>query len=199
MGHHRGMTEQATVRAPSRGRQVGMDMVRSLGLVALVLLAILWIGHPRTPDAVRQVPWQAVAERAAGEADFQVLAPPDALTWVATSARVEPQPDGTLVWRVGFLTPSGDYAGLLQRGEFPEQAAQAQQEWWEEETRQGAATGTALLGGREWTRLVGDPTPDDRRSLVISDGGTTTVVTGSAQWAELEQLAAGLRPVPAGS
>ncbi len=204
MGHHQGMGDgvvgrapsHVVGRAPSRGRHVGLDMVRSLGLVALVLLGILWLGHPRTPDPVRAVEWGPVADHAAAQAGFVVLAPPPALSWVATSARVEPQPDGTLVWRVGFLTPQGDYAALLQRGVFPEQASQAQQAWLAGETRNGVPEGAVDLADLRWTRSVGDPTPDDRRSLVLDEGGTTTIVTGSASWSELEQLAGMLRPVP---
>jgi hypothetical protein len=43
--------------------------------------------------------------------------------------------------------------------------------------------------------MEGDPTPDERRSLVAVEDGIVTVVTGSAQWAELEQLASTLEPV----
>lgn len=175
-----------------------MDMVRSLGLVALVLLGVLWLVHPRTPEAVREVDWPPVAQGAASHARYVVLAPPAGLAWSATSARVEPQSDGTLVWRVGFVTPGGDYAALLQRGEYPEQAAAAQQEWVQSETRNGEPVGEVTLGGVSWVRLEGDPTPDDRRSLVLTEDGTTTVVTGSAEWSELEQLAASLQPVVAG-
>ena len=67
--------------------------------------------------------------------------------------------------------------------------------WIEAETRNGVPGGTVTIGGREWTRMEGDPTPDERRSLVLVEDGTATVVTGSAEWAELEALAATLAPV----
>ena len=86
-----------------------------------------------------------------------------------------------------------EYAAILQRGQFPEQAVAAQQDWIESETRNGVAGGTVTIGGREWTRMEGDPTPDERRSLVLVEDGTATVVTGSASWAELETLAGTLR------
>jgi hypothetical protein len=189
------MGEQIVGRAPSRGRQLGMDMIRSLGLVAIVLLIWLYFSHPRSSDAIREVEWAPVAAAAAEVASYEVLAPPVAFPWPATSARVEPQPDGTLGWRAGFYTPDEEYAAVLQRGEFPEQAAAAQQEWIEAETRNGVAGGTVTIGGREWTRMEGDPTPDERRSLVLVEDGTATVVTGSAEWAELEALATTLAPV----
>ena len=172
-----------------------MDMVRSLGLVAIGLVVWLYFSHPQTPDAIREVPWAPVAQSAATSAPYEVLAPPATFAWPATSARVEPQPDGTTAWRVGFYTPDEEYAAVLQRGEFPEQAQGARQDWIDEQTRNGVAGETVTISGRDWVRLEGDPTPDERRSLVLVEGGTATVVTGSASWAELETLAATLDQV----
>jgi hypothetical protein len=189
------MGEQIVGRAPSRGRQVGMDMVRSLGLVAIALLVWMYFSHPRATDPIREVQWAPVVQSAATAAPYEVLAPPVTFPWPATSARVEPQVDGTVAWRAGFYTPQEEYAAVLQRGQFPAQASRAQQDWIEAETRKGVAGETVIIGGREWTRMEGDPAPDDRRSLVLLQDGTATVVTGSAPWAELETLAGTLGPV----
>jgi hypothetical protein len=172
-----------------------MDMLRSMGLVALVLGAWMWFSHPRTPEGINEVDWWPVAQAASEAAPYEVVAPPAGFAWPATSARVEPQPDGTVSWRVGFYSQAEDYAALLQRGVFPEQAQGSIDEWIAAETRQGVAGSSVTIGGREWIRMEGDPTPDERRSLVAADDGTVTIVTGSAQWAELEQLAAAVRPV----
>jgi hypothetical protein len=172
-----------------------MDMVRSLGLVALVLVVWMWLVHPRTPDAINEVDWWPAAQSASAAADYEVIAPPESFGWPATSARVEPQPDGTTAWRVGFYTPAEEYAALLQRGVFPEQAQGAVDDWVATETRDGLAGEVVTIAGREWVRLEGVPTPDERRSLVAVEAGTVTIVTGSAPWSELEELAATLRPV----
>lgn len=172
-----------------------MDMVRSLGLVAIALAVWMFFAHPRTPDPVKPVEWYPVAATAAAAVPFEVEAPPAAFTWTATSARVEPQPDGTVVWRAGFYTPSQDYAALLQRGVFPEQAQGSVDQWVDEQTRNGLEQGTVEIDGRAWTRMEGDPTPDAKRSLVAVQDGTVTIITGSAEWAELEQLAGSLQPV----
>lgn len=189
------MGEQIVGRAPSRGRQLGMDMVRSMGLVALVLGAWMFFAHPRTPQEVRTVDWYPTATAASAAVSYDVLAPPATWPWRATSARIEPQQDGTIIWRVGYLTPAQDYAALLQRGVFPAQAAGARDEWIRAETRNGVAAGSVTLGGRSWVRMEGDPEPDDKRSLVNDQDGAVTIVTGSAEWPELEQLAAGLGTV----
>jgi hypothetical protein len=191
------MGEQIVGRAPARRRQLGMDMVRSLGLVAVALLVWLFFAHPQTPDTVRSVQWVPVADSAAATASYAVLAPQDDFAWSATSARIEPQSDGTVAWQAGFLTPEQDYAAIMQRGVFAEQAEQAQQDWIAEQTRDGAPGETVRLAGLDWTRLVGDPVPDDRRSLLLVQDGVVTVVTGSAQWSELEKLASGLEVRPA--
>ena len=179
----------------SRARQVGMDMIRSMGLVAVVLGLWLWFSHPRTPDAIRTVEWYPTAQSASKVSSYQVLAPPESFGWPATSARVEPLADGTIVWRAGFYTPGEEYAGLLQRGVFPEQAQGSLDEWVAEETRDGEEAGTVSIDGRDWTRLEGDPTPVERRSLVSVAEGTVSVVTCSAPWSEIEQLAGSLEPV----
>ena len=216
MGHHRGVadkaelggsaaeveppTEEAQPARPAKvPRLIGRDMLLSMGLVTLVLLGWLFFVRPPTPDAVRTVPWQPVAAAAADTAAYEVLAPPSSWDWRATSARIEPQPDGTIAWRVGFLTPSGDYVALLQRGVFPAQAAASATDWLESETRQGETEGTVEIAGRTWTRMLGEPVPDERRSLVLRDDGTLTVITGSAPWADLDKLAAVVVPLEAAS
>ena len=183
------MGEQIVGRAPSRGRQLGTDMLRSMGLVAVALLIWMFFAHPRTPDPIREIDWAPVAVSAADATAYEVLAPPATFPWPATSARVEPQADGTIAWQVGFYTPEEDYAAVMQRGVFPDQAGAAQQEWIDAQTRDGTAGETVSVGGRDWVRLEGDPVPDDRRSLLLADDGTVTVVTGSASWGELETLA----------
>jgi Protein of unknown function (DUF4245) len=167
-------------------------MIRSMGLVAVVLLGGLLLTHPRTPDEVRVVAWQPVVQSATETASYEVLAPPAGWSWRATSARIEPQADGTIEWRVGFYSPAEDYAAVLQRGVFPDQAAGSQKDWVQVETRNGVVVGTVEIQGRQWTRLEGDPRPDARRSLMYVDGGAVTVVTGSAEWPELEALARSL-------
>ena len=185
-------------RAPARSRGVGMDMVRSLGLVALALLVWMYFAHPRTPDPVKPVDWYPIATQAAAGTPYLLVAPPASFGWTATSARVESQPDGTQAWQLGFYTPAQDYAAVQQRGVFPDQATGSVQDWIDAQTRDGRDEGSVTIGGRTWTRMVGDPTPDEKRSLVAVEDGTVTIVTGSAQWDELEALAGSLTPVAAG-
>jgi hypothetical protein len=195
MGHHGAMGDEGGRVASTRGRQVGRDMVISMAVVGLAIGVWMFFVHPRTPDPVKAVDWSAVATQAALGNPYPLLAPAASFPWTATSAWVQPEPDGTVIWQLGFYTPAQDYAAVVQRGVFPEQAQGSVEEWIAAQTRNGEERGSVDIGGGTWTRLEGDPTPDDKRSLVSEADGTVTIVTGSAQWAELEQLAAALQPV----
>ncbi len=188
------MGEQVVGRLPARPRHPGLDMVRSLGLVAVVLVLWLVVSHPRTP-AREPVPWQAVAASAAASARFEVIAPSTAFTWTATVAWVEGKPDGTFEWRAGFLDHEGAFASLAQRGAFPDQAHQAAADWLRQVTRNGKGDQAVTVADRTWVRMTGDTAPDERRSLVLRDAGTLTVLTGTASWDSLAELAATLHPV----
>lgn len=170
-------------------------MLISMGVVALALAFWMFFAHPRTPDPVKPVDWYPVATQAAIGNPYPLEAPTSAFPWTATSARLEPQPDGTATWQLGFYTPEKDYAAVQQRGVFPAQAQGSVDEFITAQTRNGVEQGSVEIDGRTWIRMEGDPTPDEKRSLVLVADGTVTIVTGSAQWAELEQLAAALQPV----
>ena len=61
----------------------------------------------------------------------------------------------------------------------------------DEQTADGTPTGTQAVGDATWQRWE----TDERRSLVLVDGSTATVVSGRADWAELIVLAESLEPV----
>ena len=170
-----------------------MDMVRSLGLVAVGLLAWMYFAHPRAVDPVHEVAWAPVAQAAAAAATYEVLAPPAAFPWPAT-ALGGAAADGTLAWRAGFYTPEEAYAAILQRGEFPEQAAQAQRGLGRAGARDGVAAGTVTIAGRKWVRMRATRSPTIAGPWSIEDG-TATVVTGSATWPSWRPLAGGCSPV----
>lgn len=195
MGDHLPMTNPEA--RPQKGLQVGRDMIISLGLVSLALFLWMLFANPRTPQGVRSVDWFAVATGAAESLDYEVLAPSSTFPWTATSARIEEQPDGTAVWRAGFLTGDGKYVALLQRGVFSGNGARVSAKWVADETRSGRSVGEVRINNAPWQRLEGDPVPDDRRSLVLERDGVLTVVTGTASWDDLQKLAGVLRPVPA--
>ena len=182
-------------RSARRMRQGVRDMVISLGVVIAVvmLIAMPWRTPPTTVQQV--VDWQPVATAFGSSVTWPVLVP-RALPadWRATSARITPTVDGLTALHVGWLTADQQYAAL-------EQSDTADVSYVSNSSDAGypVATGptTVVLSGRSWQRLVsGDGTT---RSLVlvaaVGTGKVTYVVTGSAQWSELDALASSLHRV----
>ena len=173
--------EQAQTAAPPgpRRRQTVADMLRSLlvvlaGVLALVLLA------PTPGEPLRQpVDVAGTAEQAGDEATVIVPDLPEG--WTPNAARFAPRGDVAVpTWHVGYVTPSGGYAGL-------EVAEDAPERWLRDVTAQGAEVGAVGVRGARWRELV---SPDGgRRSLVRQEAGVTQVVTGTAPLDELVALA----------
>jgi hypothetical protein len=157
---------QPTGRPNARLRQTAWDMVRSM--------------------AVQTAPTVALAAR---EAQFPVVAPAGlGADWRPTSVRWEPTEESRSerVLHIGYVTPADAYAQVSV-------APVVDEPYLDEQTADGAPTGTQAVGDATWQRRE----TDDRRSLVLVDGSTATVVSGSADWDELIALAESLEPVAA--
>ena len=89
------------------------------------------------------------------------------------------------LWHIGFVTPAEQYAGMEQtNGEVHDAVAAAIDS--PEQSGSSSVTGTTW---QRWTQ------PDGKRRAITHTVGTVSVVVdGTAAWAELEQLAAALRP-----
>lgn len=169
------------------------DMVISLGLVLLLVALIAgFVGAVRgSPDPVRGVDYEAAAVAAAETAPFTVLVPVDLPGgWEATSARLEPGP--VPVWRLGFVSPAEDYAGLTQSGDSAERARA-------EHLGEYEPDGSSVVDSRTWDRYVETDTADPDVALVSTldepDGESTVILIGSAGYSELEEFAGYLEPV----
>ncbi|CAN5299211.1 hypothetical protein BH20ACT5_BH20ACT5_01450 [soil metagenome] len=171
-----------------RGQVRVADMVRSLLPLLIGVLAMAWFCTPQDSDPVREVDPAPSFGYAADLADFTVLAPiglPEG--WRATSARVEPaEPDGPVGVLVGYVTPAEEFAQLVHSsvpiGELLD--ATLGTGYGEE--------GERAIAGQDWRTLR---TVDGELALVRADSTATVVITGSADQAELELLAASLRPL----
>lgn len=187
-----GVSTQSTPGEPGELRPTGRpnprlrysvtDMVRSLAVVLGAVGVIMLLTWRPGPDPVRVVDPTPVLIQARIEAGFPVLYP-DALTpeWRPTSARWEiteasiPSP----AWHVGFVTPTGAYVQIGQSA--AEDPGYIQQQ---------VGTTEPADAWQGWQRYVG---PEQRALLRITDG-VTLVVSGSAEWPDLEFLAARLSP-----
>ena len=176
------MTSEAQVAPPKkrkRGRETATDMVRSLGLVILVVVPIWFFAQAPDSDEVplREVdPAQSIAAFAA---DVPAAPVPGDLPegWRATSATYD---GAQTALRIGWVTPQGEYAeyaaSTAPQEAFLDSVAGEQAEQREPVTVDGVA----------WRQLQ---EPDGSRSFTRSYGSTTVVVGSRRATAGPEELA----------
>lgn len=163
-------------------------MVRSLAVV-FVIVGLVLVATPRSKhEKVRVVEWQQTYAQAVATTDLPLYGPvglPD--RWRSTSARLtDPEGPGTVLWFVGFVTPRDRFAAVQQSdGDGPT--------FVRETTYEGRLDGTVTIGGAAWQRYVGSDNGDPVRSLVLPSSSSTVIVSGSASFEELQQLATALR------
>ncbi len=179
------MTTTGEGKTKRRGFETTGDMVRSLLLVlVLVFVVVALTVRPHPDSVVHRFDYSGVFDQAREQARYDVLAPiglPD--SWVPTSARTA-RTGAAVTWHLGFVTPDEDYAALEQSDGSP--AA-----FVGRFSGGGKRAGSVVIGSATWRRLEGgDPEP---RALVLERDDVTTVVAGSAGWAELRELAASLQ------
>ena len=185
-GAHRGGERDGRPadRAAARRRQTVGDMVRSLAVVLVLVGVVVGLNMAQQPDPVlRDVEFPAALDHAQSRVDYD-LAGPDPLPagWRVTSARTGRDRSAT-TWHLGMVTARDAYAAV-------EQTDGPRKDLVEAHADGSTSAGRTRIGGRTWQRLTGgDPEP---RALVLVADGLTTLVAGSASWAELRELAASL-------
>ena len=193
----------------ARGRETVGDMVRSMGLVLVVVAVMILLTFRLSPrDPVQTVELGPAVAEARQTAPYGVLVPRGlGEDWlpVSASTRVDA---GATTWRIGWITPAEDFAAVGQ-------SDQPTAAFVDAFASDAPAAGEAIIDGQRWARL-GDPQAEER-SLVRTaadtaadtadtaaadtaagggarDKAVTVVVTGTAAFAELEELAASLAP-----
>ena len=160
-------------------------MVRSMALVLVVVGILVWLSRSSQTEQVKAVDTAPLLAVAVATAPFPVVMPSSTTGLTPTSVRLEPTEESRpeVVWHVGFVTDDTQYLQLSQS-----KATNAS--YVDEQTASGRVGETVQVGGRGWTRYE---TPD-RRSLVSTAGGVTTIVSGTVAWPRLEAFAASLAP-----
>lgn len=172
-----------------RGRETVRDMAWSLAVVGIfvVLVAgvVAWQRSAVPNQALRNVDVAGTLAGAAPTAGFPLWQPAGlAAGWRPTSAWSEgPVSSGVggVVVHLGYLTPQGSYAEFRQTDG---NRTLAITNW----TGGAVHTGSTTIDGRRWQTWQ-SPT---QRALVLDSGTVTRVVTGKAQWPELQELAGSL-------
>jgi Protein of unknown function (DUF4245) len=153
----------------SRGNPSIGDILRSVGVLVLVILAIWGVGKffTQKPDSpTPTVDYASTVKSARPAADFALLAPPSLPAgWKATSVSFNPK-----AWHLGVLTNAGDYIGLEQaKITLARSVAQF--------AKGGKSAGRATIGSQTWHVRKG---PKNYVTFVRTQDGLTTLVTGDA-------------------
>ena len=172
-------------RAARRANQTTFNLVialiASLGVVALLVAVVI------RPDVSREpIDYIAVGTAAQGSVDEPLAIPELPDGWSANRAEFVGSPaDGVTRWEVGFLTPAGDYIGLVQ-------GIDANASWLTDQVRSAPVSDTQSHGGLRWDahdrREVDDP-GNVEFALVTETGSSTIVLGGTASDAEFAELA----------
>ncbi|MER6070945.1 DUF4245 domain-containing protein [Streptomyces sp. NPDC001817] len=172
--------------AGSNGKQkTARDMILSLALIGIAALVVYFLAIPHddhSPD-LQRVDYRVELLTARRAASYPVAAPEGLpSTWKATSVRFQGESGDR--WHLGFQTPDSQYVQIEQStqkpADFVDQASQGA----------SATKRTETIGGRTWTRYTGG-----RYDALVLNGtpGSTTVVAGTASFAELTKFAAALK------
>ncbi|WP_079131952.1 DUF4245 domain-containing protein [Streptomyces nanshensis] len=208
-----GVAAEAEQPGRRRGGGTVRGMVPSLAVVLLAAFVIyLFVPHDESVDPVKPVGYKVELESARRAAPYPVLAPVGLpAKWRATSVRYASQ--GTEhteghAWHLGFVTPDTEYAAV-------EQSDEQRPAKYVESVTQGArkTSQTVRVRGEEWTRYEGGKYDALVRTATAAEQSAegkgrgergasdearhrpyTTVVTGTASFAQLEKMAEALRP-----
>jgi hypothetical protein len=172
--------------ANSRGNQTVRDMVLSMAVLGVVVAGIWWlfIPHDAGADPVRPIVYNVELGQVRRAAPYPVAAPEGlAKSWRATSVSYDGSDPKATTWHLGFVDPQDEYAAVEQSNgaadAFVRRVSQGAK-------RDGGRTVT--VDGVAWERWTGHKYD----ALVHRNDGVTTVVTGTAPYTRLAELAGAL-------
>lgn len=173
---------QAPPAKKKRGRETAGDMIRSMGLILLIIIPVWYLAQPPDSDEAEIRVVDPSADVAAHRQALPGVAVPGVLPpeWQPTSSTLEP---GAL--RIGWVTPSEQYAEYASSTAGPA--------FLEQITGAGSVVGTLDVGGVTWQEYRD---AEDHTTLVREVAGATVVVGGVRETvddAELRTLAEAVR------
>ena len=180
------------VQPPARR---GLGNLRSMVISMVVIMAagLVWFAMvPRVREISQPaVDVASVARQVRHQTSWAISQPQLPAGCKATNVRFVVAGDGLRTWHAGYLSPEGNYVSI-------DQTQQATDAWISAQTSHGRAEGTLSAGGTTWQELSSGETV--QRSLVSRGSGSSelsTVLSGTAPYAQLAQFAEALKPVPA--
>ncbi|HWH26603.1 MAG TPA: DUF4245 domain-containing protein [Pseudolysinimonas sp.] len=181
------MDRKAASSLAHRRNQTTLNLVLALAAsIAVVVLLVFVVVRP-APEPADPIDYAAVAADAQGSVTVPLIAPvlPDG--WTANRAELSSgNGDGVTAWRIGFLTPAGDYIAL-------DQGVDANPSWVSGALDHARSTGSTTIEGHRWSvydRRTADDPGNNAYALVTEANGSTVVLSGTASDAEFGTLAA---------
>ncbi|MGW2557703.1 DUF4245 domain-containing protein [Streptomyces sp. NPDC001514] len=169
--------------AGMRGKQTVRGMIQSLAVVlGAAFVVYLFVPHDGTGDPVKAKDYRVELVTARRAAPYAVAAPTGLpADWKPTSARYSRENDNA--WHLGFLAPDGQYVAV-------EQSTAPAGKYVPKVTQRATKTDrTQQVGGATWERWEG---PKYDALVRTGENGATTVVTGTASFERLAEMAAAL-------
>jgi hypothetical protein len=177
------------VERPQRGRQSLADMVRSLGLVAVIIAVTLvfvpGLIHPNKSLRLAPIDYSDYVSGFHQLSGKEALQPTSLPTGWAANAGALNGDKSTAHLHIGWATPGAKYAGLEESVESPAQFVLTVLG-----PRGAAVTGSVPINGESWQTRTSSR---GEYSLSRAIAGVTVVITGSASHAQLQLLAGSLR------
>lgn len=172
--------EPAEAKGSRRPRDLALSLAVLLIPIGLIVGLFQYLGGGQ--EVVTVDPQPAIAE--ARDAGLSVAAPRGLSgDWKTTSAVTRRSGDAATL-RIGYITPSGGFAQVIQTNGDPESLLRR-------EVGSGKRpTGVARIGGAQWQAYPGR---GQERALVLTEPERTILVLGTAPDKELRALAASLR------
>ncbi|WP_327089470.1 DUF4245 domain-containing protein [Nonomuraea sp. NBC_01738] len=108
--------------------------------------------------------------------------------WIPNSNRIAKGADGAQVLYLGYATAKREHAMFVQSNERPAAGFASRM------ANSDKSVGTEQVNGQPWDKRLRED--KDQRTLVRVLPDVTLVVTGTADWPELAQLAGALQEIP---
>lgn len=165
-----------------RGKQTVRDMVLSMVAIGVVVSGIyLFVPHSEG-DPVKTVGYTVELGQARRDAPYAVAAPVGlGKDWRATSVTYDASDSEAVEWHLGFVDPQDEYAAV-------EQSNGKADTFIEAKSHGAVRSGSRTVDGATWLKYKGSKYD----ALVREQSGVTTVVTGTASYDRLAELAAAL-------
>jgi Protein of unknown function (DUF4245) len=195
-------TTEASESVPAPAMQSpqrrGLGSLRSMiiSMVVILVAVLAWVAMvPRVSEVSQPaVDVTSAAVQVRRETGWAISQPRLPAGWKATNVRLSAV-DGARTWHAGYLSPDGQYVSIDQT-----LATGASQGWVTAVTSNGQGEGTLSAAGTTWRKLSSRGTV--QRSLLSGASGLsrskalTTVLSGTAPYAQLAEFAGTLQVVP---